>query len=99
MLLKSNTGSGHGIPTVSHTVIIARYQPQTTPTKPNPPAMCSNLPICSMSASVVAWGIEKSAAAMKEKSMTRPKKSKVNKAFTRMVPIRKIQVTSTLLHG
>lgn len=96
MLLKSNTGSGHGIPTASQAVIIARYQPDIKPRKPKPPAHFSNVLMCSTSASVVADATEKSAAAIKAKSMTRPKNVAVKKRLTRSVPIKKTKLASTL---
>jgi hypothetical protein len=96
LLLKSNTGNGHGIPTASQAVRIARYHPEIKPKKPKPPPICSNFAMCSTSASVVADATEKSAAAMKANSMTRPKKVKVKKAFTRMVLMRNIKLARHL---
>ena len=96
MLLRSNTGSGHGIPTDSHAVRIARYQPQTKPINPNPPAICSSLAMCKRSASVEADATEKSAAAMKANSITRPKNVKQKKRLTRTVAMRKTKLAITL---
>lgn len=88
LLLKSNTGNGHGMPTASHAVKIARYHPLIKPKNPKPPAICSSFSTCRRPASVVALATLKSAAAMNEKSMTRPKKVNVKKRLTLSVPIR-----------
>jgi hypothetical protein len=96
LLLRSSTGSGHGIPTAAHAVMIARYQPLISPRNPKPPAMCSNFAMCSRSASVVADATLKSAAAMKANSITRPKNVNVKNKLTRMVPMRKTKLAITL---
>ena len=49
------------------------------------------------SAAVVAVGTEKSAAAMKAKSMTRPKNVKVKNRLTRIVPMRKTKLAMHLV--
>jgi len=97
LVLKSKTGSGHGIPTASQAVRMARYQPEIKPRNPNPPAHRNNVFICSRSASVVAEAMEKSAAAMKPNSMTSPKNVNVKKRLTRRVPIKKTKLASTLI--
>ena len=84
------------MPTDSQAVMMARYQPLIRPRKPNPPAMCNNVAMCSRSASVAAEAIEKSAAAMKAKSITRPKKVRVKNTFTRRVAMRKTKLVITL---
>ena len=99
LLLRPRTGSGHGMPTASQAVRIARYQPHTRPMNPNPPAMCSNLLICSTSASVVACPMRKSAAAMKENSIMRPKNVRVKKILTRKVPIKNTKLAIALIRS
>lgn len=99
LLLRSNTGNGHGIPTAAQPVRIAKYHPDTNPIMPNPPPILKSINMCSRSASVVADAIEKSAAAMKEKSITSPKKVRVKSRFTRIVQIRKTKETRVLLAG
>lgn len=84
------------MPTASQAVKIARYHPQTKPMNPKPPAILSNLLMCARSAGVVADATEKSAAAMKENSMTRPKNVSVKKRLTRNVPIKKTKLAITL---
>lgn len=96
LLLRSSTGNGHGIPTASQAVRIARYQPQTNPMNPKPPAIFNSLLICARSAAVVADATEKSAAAMKAKSMMRPKKVRVKNRFTRKVPMKKTKLAMHL---
>jgi hypothetical protein len=49
LLLKSKTGSGHGIPTAWQAVRIARYQPDIRPKKPKPPAQRNSVLMCSIS--------------------------------------------------
>ena len=49
-----------------------------------------------MSASEVAEGIAASAAAMNEKSITRPKKRRTKSTLTRRVPIRITKLTMAL---
>lgn len=99
LLLKSNTGSGHGSPTASMTVSRARYQPQITPSIPKPPPILSRYATCSRSAAVVADGTAKSAAAMKANRKTRPMKTSVNNAFTRSVPTKRTKLTRHLFTG
>lgn len=55
--------------------------------------------MCSTSPSVVADATEKSAAAMKENSIKRPKKVKVKKRFTRRVAMRKTKLAMALYRG
>ena len=99
LLLKSNTGRKLGIPTASQAVTRARYQPQITPSMPNPPPILNSIAMCSRSASVAACGTLKSAAAMNEKRKTSPTKTRTKRTLTRRVPTRSTKLTIALFLG
>jgi len=96
LLLRSNEGSGKGMPVDAQDSSIARYQPMMDVTRPKPPAILSNRPIYSRSLGVAADGIAKSAAARKAKRKIRQKSAIAKGMFERKPAMQKTKLMSVL---
>jgi len=96
LLLRSNDGSGKGMPVDAHDSSIARYQPMIAVTRPKPPAILISRPMCARSAGVVADGIAKSAAARKAKRKIRQKSAIAKGMFERRPAMQKTKLMSVL---
>ena len=70
--------------------------PERAVTIPKPPATLSNISTCAPSAAVVAYGVAKSAAAMKEKRKMRQNMARAKGTFVRTAPRNNTKLTNAL---